>query len=117
MQQRRKLRLPHPFSQPNSFGLNLEPRLKKLREPTNLFEGIVLWNGGQNGFVESASHQLHLPRRDRLTQQIKVLRMRVFNPLEQSARIMHGEPNARMSFERLQERQVGVLIGPFEDLF
>ena len=86
------------------------------REAGDLLALIFGWDGDENRFVETAADEFDLAFRDESLQARKILTAIRFDPLEQRTRIVQADVNGGMFFQELDEGEIGILEGFFEDV-
>jgi hypothetical protein len=85
-------------------------------EARNLFALIVRRDGNKDRFVEATADELDLSGGDEGIQTYEILGAMLFDPSEQRTGIMQAHMDARMLFEEVDKRKIGVFVGFFEDV-
>ena len=67
------------------------------------------------GFVKAAADQFHLPARGQFPKMAEELGMALLKPLQQRTGIVQAQANAGVLAQVLNKRQIGTLIGLFDD--
>src|SRR5258708_10869139 len=73
-------------------------------------------NGGQDRFVEAATHEFHLAALDKLFQANEILRPVFLDRGKKRPGIVEAETNSRMLLEGLNEWKIGCVVRLFEDM-
>jgi hypothetical protein len=89
--------------------------LNVIGEAKDLFATIVLWNGNENGFVKTAAHQFDLASGYEIAKASEIAGVMLFDPEQERAGEMNGDPNVRMLFEQSEEGFIGFLVAIFHD--
>ena len=77
---------------------------------------IVLREAGRkHRFVQPATEELHLAPRDQRREALQELGALRRQPLEQRARVVEREPDARVALQRLEHGEVGAVVDLGED--
>ena len=104
-------RLPDAFGEPGAAWPGAEGAFQPVTECLELPDPVAERNGGQDRLHIAAAEKFHLAARHHVLQQCHVGRMTLEQLLQQPAREMHGETEARVAMQRAQERPVGFLVG------
>ena len=108
-------RIPDPFGHPHAGHLRLEPAFEPLRRQSNLADAITGRQHREHRLIERAADDFNLAFGDQTGHAVEVVGMVTVEPLHQRTAGVEGQPNAGMTFEQFQQRQVAVVVGLFDD--
>jgi len=115
-ERRGELRLPHTLGDPGARRAMAEALFEVVGQTRNLFELVLGRDGDEDRFVKAAPYQFDLAGTDEPLQTSEILRTVLFDPCEERAGIVETHVDAGMFFQELYEREIGVLVGLFEDV-
>ena len=109
-QRRRQVRLPDALGQPRPERTPAGDPLDHLGHPRELVDPVLLGQRGEHGLVQAAAEDLDLAAVDQRAQPLEEGGSLGRQPLEQRARVVQREPDARVALEGRDHRQVGLLV-------
>jgi hypothetical protein len=109
-ERRRQVRLPDSLRKPRAAGPDAELMLQLVGHPDELGDPITLGQGGEDRLVPAAADDLHLLPRHERGEPIEERRPLRPEPGEQRAGVVEGEADAGVPLQRLEHRQIGLLV-------
>ena len=106
--------IPRPLGQPEAAGDRPEPVVQPLREERDLSHRVAVRNHRQDRLVESAAQQLDLIGHHELGEPVQETRLFLLEPLQQRARVVQGQPDARVLLQQIEKGAVAAIIGHAE---
>ena len=114
-ERRRHVRLPDALGQPRSLRSTTEGALQLVGHAPQLADPVALGQGGEDRLVVAAPEDLHLAPVGERAQPGQELRALGREPLQQRAGVVQRQANPGMALERLDHREVGLLVDLGED--
>ena len=107
--------IPDAFGAPQSANIAVEMGFDVVTCQLDLIPDIFKGNDRQDGFVETASQEFNLVTARQLPEQVKKIRLIVFEPFQQRPGIVQGHPDLRIILQHVQEGEVTVPAALFKD--
>jgi hypothetical protein len=114
-ERRRQVGLPHAFCEPGATRPPAEDGLELISHTHELAHPIALRQRGEDRLVPAATDDLHLTPIDERSQALNEARPLGTKPGEEGARVVEGEVDAGVTLQRIEHRQVGVVVGVGDD--
>src|SRR5664280_2438249 len=110
-----QVRLPDPLREPGAAGPAAGDPLDLVGHLAQLANPVALRERGQDGLVVAAPEELHLAAPDDLGQALDELRSFVAEPVQERARVVEGEADARVAVQRVEHGPVRRVVDVAED--
>ena len=107
--------LPDPLGQPRARRPRPEHRLELVAHPAELPHAIALRQRHEDRLRVAAPHDLDLAATGEHAKPVDEGRALLAHPVEQRAAVVQGDPHRRVALERLDHRQVRLLVDLRDD--
>ncbi len=102
--------LPDPLRQPCPTGPDSGDPLELIGHPLELANPVPFGQRGEDRLVVTAAEQLDPARADQRPDPLDELRLVPAQPVEERPRVVQGEADRRVPFDRLEHRPIGLLV-------